>query len=63
MCNQNVISNKFDLNLSTTLSSYVVSQNNCLFHLLTSKYNVDKAGAYPSEATVILHYRGGLLAC
>ncbi len=22
MCNQNIISNKFDLNLSTTLSSY-----------------------------------------
>jgi len=24
MCKQNIISNKFDLNLSTTLSSYLV---------------------------------------
>jgi hypothetical protein len=24
MCNQNIISNKFDLNLSTTLSSYIL---------------------------------------
>ncbi len=42
MCNQNIISNKFDLNLSTTLSSYYESAQ-------YATPFVCKVGAYPIE--------------
>ncbi len=54
MCNQNIISNKFDLNLSTTLSSYEYDYADYVWLWFTATYFhpsltfIGKAEAYPS---------------